>query len=84
MNLLILFLLSQVAIGKREKIIVFNNYNTPDGVSRIRDYIHVVDLAKSHVSALNYLIKNSGKYCFNVGTGKGISVLEVIKEFDKA
>ena len=77
-------IITEVAIGKREKIIVFgNDYNTPDG-SCIRDYIHVVDLAKSHVSALNYLIKNSGKYCFNVGTGKGISVLEVIKEFEKA
>ena len=76
-------IISEVVNGKREEIIVFgNNYNTPDG-SCIRDYIHVVDLAKSHVSALNYLIKNSGKHCFNVGTGKGISVLEVIKEFEK-
>ena len=77
-------ILTEVAIGKRKQIIVFgNDYNTKDG-SCIRDYIHVVDLAKSHVSALHYIIKNCGKYCFNVGTGKGISVLEAINEFEKA
>ena len=77
-------IITKVAIGKKDKITVLgNDYNTPDG-SCIRDYIHVVDLAKSHVLALNYILKNSGKNCFNVGTGKGISVLETIKEFEKA
>ena len=77
-------IITKVAIGKKDKITVLgNDYNTPDG-SCIRDYIHVVDLAKSHVLALDYILKNSGKNCFNVGTGKGISVLETIKEFEKA
>jgi len=76
-------IITEVAIGKRKKITVYgNDYNTPDGTC-IRDYIHVLDLAKSHVSAINFLIKNSGKYAFNVGTGIGISVLDVIKAFEK-
>ena len=77
-------ILTEVAIGKREQITVFGyDYNTPDG-SCIRDYIHVVDLANSHVKALNYLIENSGKHAFNVGTGIGISVLEAIQSFEQA
>ena len=77
-------ILTEVAIGKRKQITVFGyDYNTPDG-SCIRDYIHVVDLANSHVKALNYLIENSGKHAFNVGTGIGISVLEVIQSFEQA
>ena len=77
-------ILTEVAIGKRKGIIVFgDDYNTPDG-SCIRDYIHVVDLANSHVKALIYLLKNSGKHAFNVGTGKGVSVLEAIQSFEKA
>jgi UDP-glucose 4-epimerase len=77
-------ILTEVAIGKREQITVFGyDYNTPDG-SCIRDYIHVVDLANSHVKALNYLIENSGKHAFNVGTGIGISVLEAIQAFEQA
>ena len=77
-------IITEVAIGKREKITVFgDDYNTPDGTC-IRDYIHVVDLAKSHVKAMDFLIKNSGKHAFNVGTGIGISVLEAIKLFEES
>lgn len=79
--------ITQTAIGKREKLTVFgNDYDTPDG-SCIRDYIHVVDLAKAHVAAIKLLEKGNpnGKYdVFNVGTGNGYSVLEAIKAFEKA
>jgi UDP-glucose 4-epimerase len=76
---------TQTAIGKREKITVFgDDYNTPDG-SCIRDYIHVVDLAKAHVAALKLMAKEDfkGYDVFNLGTGKGNSVLEIIKAFEK-
>lgn len=76
--------ITQTAIGKREKLTVFGDtYNTPDG-SCIRDYIHVVDLAKAHVSALRLMEKDtfSGYDVFNLGTGKGSSVLEVIAAFE--
>jgi len=77
-------IICEVASGKREKLIVNgNDYNTVDG-SCVRDYIHVVDLAKSHIAALNYLLKNKKKDVFNVGTGKGLSVLETIKVFESA
>jgi UDP-glucose 4-epimerase len=74
---------TQTAIGKREKITVFgDDYNTPDG-SCIRDYIHVVDLAKAHVAALKLMEKDFKGYdVFNLGTGKGNSVLEIIKAFE--
>ena len=76
-------IITEFAIGKREKITVFgDDYNTKDGTC-IRDYIHVVDLAKSHVKAMDFLIKNPGKHAFNVGTGIGISVLDAIKSFEK-
>lgn len=76
--------ITQVAIGKREKLNVFgNDYNTADGTG-VRDYIHVVDLAKAHVSALKAIDKNCGLEIYNVGTGRGYSVLEVIKAFEKA
>jgi len=76
-------IITEVAIGKREKITVFgDDYNTPDGTC-VRDYIHVVDLAKSHVKAMDFLIKNPGKHAFNVGTGIGVSVLDAIKAFEK-
>ena len=76
-------IITEVAIGKREKITVFgDDYNTPDGTC-IRDYIHVVDLAKSHVKAMDFLINNPGKHAFNVGTGIGVSVLEAIKAFEQ-
>ena len=75
-------IITEVAIGKREKITVFgDNYNTHDGTC-IRDYIHVVDLAKSHVKAIDFLINNPGKHAFNVGTGIGVSVLDVVKAFE--
>jgi len=78
--------ITQTAIGLREQISVFgNNYNTPDGTA-IRDYIHVVDLAKAHVIAVDRMIKGKMKNdfeIFNLGTGNGYSVLEVIKSFEK-
>lgn len=78
--------ITQTAIGIREQLSVFGgDYDTPDGTC-IRDYIHVVDLAKAHVVALQRLIegKNSGNYeVFNLGTGKGSSVLEAIQSFDR-
>ena len=77
-------IITETAIGKRKNITVFgNDYNTPDGTC-IRDYIHVVDLATSHVSALKFVLEASGKHVFNIGTGKGISVIEAIKAFEKA
>jgi UDP-glucose 4-epimerase len=80
--------ITQVAAGKRSKLQVFgSDYDTPDGTC-IRDYIHVVDLADAHVSALNYLDerKDENTSCFetfNVGTGTGVSVLEIISAFEK-
>lgn len=78
--------ITQTAIGLREQLSVFgNDYPTPDGTC-VRDYIHVVDLAKAHVVALQRLIdrKNTDKVeVFNLGTGKGNSVLDVIKSFEK-
>jgi len=59
-----------------------DDYNTSDGTC-VRDYIHVVDLAKSHVSALDYLLENEGKHIYNIGTGDGVSVLEAIQSFEK-
>ena len=77
-------IICEVASGKREKLVVNgNNYNTIDGTC-VRDYIHVVDLAKSHVKALEYLLKNTCKEVFNIGTGKGLSVLQVIQAFETA
>jgi UDP-glucose 4-epimerase len=77
-------IITETAIGKREKITVFgNDYNTHDGTC-IRDYIHVVDLAKSHVLAMNFILNKPGKHAFNVGTGIGVSVLDAIKAFEKA
>ncbi|WP_100610868.1 UDP-glucose 4-epimerase GalE [Confluentibacter lentus] len=78
--------ITQTAIGIREQLSVFgNDYPTPDGTC-IRDYIHVVDLAKAHVIALKRLLENKHKSnyeTFNLGTGKGSSVLEVIHSFEK-
>lgn len=77
---------TQTAVGIREQLSVFGgDYPTPDGTA-IRDYIHVVDLAKAHVSALKRLFDSKNKTSFevfNIGTGKGSSVLEVIKAFEK-
>jgi len=78
--------ITQTAIGIRKQLSVFgSDYNTPDGTA-IRDYIHVVDLAKAHVIAVNRMVNNNTKKAFeifNLGTGKGSSVLEVIKSFEK-
>ncbi len=75
---------TQVAIGKRPYLNVNgNDYDTPDGTG-IRDYIHIVDLAYGHVLALNKLSTNCGLVVYNLGTGMGNSVLEVVKAFDKA
>lgn len=76
--------ITQVAIGKREKLHVFgDNYPTPDGTG-IRDYIHVVDLATGHVATLKKLETNPGLVIYNLGTGKGTSVFEMINAFEKA
>ena len=76
--------ITQVAAGKRDHLNVFgNDYETPDGTG-VRDYIHVVDLAKGHVAALAYALEHSGTEIFNLGTGKGSSVLEMIQAFEKA
>lgn len=75
---------SQVAIGKLERVGVFgNDYDTPDGTG-VRDYIHVVDLAKGHVKALKKIEEKAGHKIYNLGTGNGYSVLDVIKAFSKA
>ncbi len=76
--------ITQVAIGKREYLRVFgNDYNTKDGTG-VRDYIHVCDLAYGHVLALNKLFTNSGLVTYNLGTGNGYSVLEVLHAMEKA
>ena len=79
--------ITQTAIGIRKQLSVFgDDYNTPDGTA-IRDYIHVVDLAKAHVVALERLLKKNTKdsfEVFNLGTGNGNSVLDVVKTFEKA
>ncbi len=79
--------ITQTAAGLRDELKVFgNDYNTPDG-SAIRDYIHVVDLAKAHVIAIERLLKAKNKTnyeVFNLGTGTGLSVLEIVKGFERA
>ena len=75
---------AQVAVGRREKLMVFGgDYPTPDGTG-VRDYIHVVDLADGHVRALKWLARNGGAKIWNLGTGRGYSVLEVREAFEKA
>lgn len=74
----------KVAKGKLECLNVYgNDYDTPDGTG-VRDYIHVVDLAKGHLCALEYIKNNEGIEAINLGTGKGYSVLEVVQAFEKA
>jgi UDP-glucose 4-epimerase len=76
--------ISQVAIGKLKKLNIFGgDYNTSDGTG-VRDYIHVVDLAKGHVKVLKILHEKSQLLTVNLGTGKGYSVLEIVKAFEKA
>lgn len=75
--------ISQVAVGKRDKLSVFgNDYATVDGTG-VRDYIHVVDLARGHVKALQYLQHHCGIEAINLGTGTGYSVLEMVKAFSR-
>ncbi|MCF0149558.1 MAG: UDP-glucose 4-epimerase GalE [Clostridium sp.] len=75
--------ISKVASGELKELNVFgSDYNTPDGTG-IRDYIHVVDLAKGHIKALEKINTDSGLVTYNLGTGKGYSVLELVKEFSK-
>lgn len=76
--------ITQVAIGKREYLNVWgNDYDTPDGTG-VRDYIHVVDLALGHIKAVEKVENNEGLFIYNLGTGKGYSVLDVVKAFEKA
>ncbi len=76
--------ISQVAIGKRECLSVFgDDYNTPDGTG-VRDYIHVVDLAKGHIKALEAQVGKTGVFIYNLGTGEGYSVLDMVHAFEKA
>ncbi len=76
--------ITQVAVGKLKELGVFgNDYDTPDGTG-VRDYIHVVDLAKGHVKALKKIEEKSGLSIYNLGTGKGYSVLDIVKNFEAA
>ena len=76
--------ITQAAVGRREKLSVFgNDYDTHDGTG-VRDYIHVVDLAKGHVAAVKYVAENTGCEVFNLGTGTGYSVLDMVKAFNEA
>ena len=76
--------ISQTAIGKREKLSVFgNDYDTHDGTG-VRDFIHVVDLARGHVAAANYMQEHKGEAVFNLGTGHGYSVLDMVTAFEQA
>lgn len=76
--------IAQVAIGRREKLSIFGgDYPTPDGTG-IRDYIHVMDLADGHIAALNRVGNKAGLHIYNLGTGKGSSVIEMVNAFSKA
>ena len=76
--------ITQVAVGKLKELGVFgNDYDTPDGTG-VRDYIHVVDLAKGHVKSLKKIEENPGLAIYNLGTGKGYSVLDIVKNFEAA
>ncbi|NOH79108.1 UDP-glucose 4-epimerase GalE [Vibrio sp. RE86] len=76
--------IAQVAVGRREHLSVFgNDYPTPDGTG-VRDYIHVMDLADGHIAALKAVGEKSGLHIYNLGTGKGSSVLEMVEAFGKA
>ena len=73
----------KVAKGAKKFLNVFgDDYDTSDGTG-VRDYIHIIDLSDAHITALDYVNKNNGINFFNIGTGKGVSVLELIKTFEK-
>jgi len=75
--------IAQVAVGRRDHLSIFgDDYDTPDGTG-VRDYIHVVDLAKGHVAAIAYADNHTGTEIFNLGTGTGYSVLDMVKAFEK-
>ena len=75
---------TQVAVGKRARLQVFgNDYDTPDGTG-VRDYIHVLDLAEGHTAALRYLLDTKRSITANLGTGRGYSVLELVRAFERA
>jgi len=75
--------IAQVAVGKLPSLNIFgDDYPTTDGTG-VRDYIHVMDLAEGHLAALDYLVKHTGWYAFNLGTGRGYSVLEMVKSFER-
>ncbi|MGI6264276.1 MAG: UDP-glucose 4-epimerase GalE [Acutalibacteraceae bacterium] len=74
---------AQVAVGKRDHLNVFgDDYDTPDGTG-VRDYLHVVDLARGHVCAVKYALEHTGAEAFNLGTGTGYSVLEIVRTFER-
>jgi UDP-glucose 4-epimerase len=76
--------ISQVAIGKLAKLNVYgDDYPTPDGTG-IRDYIHVMDLAEGHLAALDFIVSHAGWVAINLGTGQGVSVLEMVNEYERA
>lgn len=76
--------IAQVAVGQRERLCVFgNDYATVDGTG-VRDYIHVMDLVEGHVMALAYIARHSGLHTINLGTGRGVSVLEMVAAFERA
>lgn len=76
--------IAQVAVGRHKEVMVFgSDYPTPDGTG-VRDYIHVMDLASGHIAALNKVSQKAGLHTYNLGTGKGTSVLEMIVAFEKA
>jgi UDP-glucose 4-epimerase len=76
--------IAQVAVGRRTDLHVYgNDYPTADGTG-VRDYIHVMDLVEGHLRAMDYLVRGSGSFTVNLGTGRGYSVLEVVRTFEKA
>ncbi|ALN59217.1 UDP-glucose 4-epimerase [Lysobacter enzymogenes] len=76
--------IAQVAVGQRERLSVFGaDYDTPDGTG-VRDYVHVLDVAEGHVKALDYLQRTGGHAAINLGTGRGVSVLEMLREYERA
>ena len=75
--------IAQVAVGRRDHLSVFgDDYDTPDGTG-VRDYIHVCDLAAGHVAAIEYMMGHKGENVFNLGTGTGYSVLDMVKAFER-
>ena len=76
--------IAQVAAGRRKQLDIFGcDYNTPDGTG-VRDYLHVMDLAEAHLAALRSMTNGSGVRTFNIGTGRGYSVLEMLQAFERA